>query len=336
MTDSRRGGDDGGHREVLARRRPAADRPRDQAGRTSGPVLGGSVRIVRIGSLPSAGPPSVAEAVVHRVTRCPARVARTGDPGSATAGEDLAGERAAGDQQAGEALAQLGHPRRALGAEEQPRVGRQHVGLGLDAGAQVLALGGQPAVVEQAALDQRGGLRGPLLVAPAAGRLGRRQREPAAGGGVRDQRLEAVEVGVQQGGDVPVAAVLAQQRRRVPEVEQRLVGPGQVGVPGVERAALGGQRVARLAQQPGQLGELRGVDRLLAEQPGERGAGDVPAGPRPPAPGRRGSRPAGSCARPATARSCRRSPSPRRRRRRPSARPGRRSRTSGPGADRAR
>ena len=73
---------------------------------------------------------------------------------------------------------------------------------------------------------------------------------------------------MQQRGDVPVAAVLAQQRRRVPEVEQRLAGPAEVGVPGVERAPLGGQRVAGLAQQPGQLGELRGVDRLVARAAG--------------------------------------------------------------------
>ena len=218
------------------------------------------------------------------------------------------------------------------GAQQQPRVGRQHVGLGLDAGAQVLALGGQPGVVQQPALDQRGGLRGPLLVAPAARRLGAGCGEPAAGGGVGDQRLEAVEVGVQQGGDVAVAAVLAQQRRRVPEVEQRLAGPAEVGVPGVERAPLGGQRVARLPQQPGQLGELGGVDRLLAQQPGQRRAGDVPRGPRRPARARRASRPAGSCARPATARSCRRSPSPRRPRPRPSARPARRSSDIRPGA----
>ena len=168
-----------------------------------------------------------------------------------------------------------------------------------------------PPSSQQAALGQRGGLRGPLLVAPAARRLGRLLGEAAAGGGVGDQRLEAVEVGVQQGRDVPVAAVLAQQRRRVPEVEQRLAGPAEVGVPGVERAPLGGERVAGLAQQPGQFGELGRVDGLLAQQPGQRPRARRPSGPRRPAPGRRGSRPAGSCGPPATARSCRRSPSPR-------------------------
>ena len=45
MTDSRESGDDEGHREVLARRRPAAGGGRGQAGRTSGSVLGGSLRI---------------------------------------------------------------------------------------------------------------------------------------------------------------------------------------------------------------------------------------------------------------------------------------------------
>src|SRR6476661_6900236 len=68
--------DGGGHREVLAQRRPAAGRP-GQAGRTSGWVLGGSVRVsLRIGSPPPVRCP-VAEAVVHRVTRCP--VPRPGD-----------------------------------------------------------------------------------------------------------------------------------------------------------------------------------------------------------------------------------------------------------------
>src|SRR4051794_21112612 len=96
---------------------------------------------------------------------------RPGDVGSA---EDLLGERPAGDQQPGEALAQLDHPLGALLAEQQPRVRAQHVGLRLHAGAEVLALGGEAAViVEQAALDQRRRLRRPLLVAPAAGGLGR-------------------------------------------------------------------------------------------------------------------------------------------------------------------
>ncbi len=157
MTDSRRDGDGGGHREVLARRRPAAS---GRGVRRGGPrdrywEARCAIAAHRLASLPS-GPPSVAEAVVHRDTRCPARVARTGDPGSAAAGEDLAGERAAGDQQAREALAELDHPRRALGARGaatgRPTARRSRP----RPGAQVLALGGEPVVVQQAALDQRG------------------------------------------------------------------------------------------------------------------------------------------------------------------------------------
>ena len=113
-------------------------------------------------------------------------------------------------------------------------------------------------------------------------------------------------------------------------------GPRQVGVPGVERAALGAQRRAGLPQQPGQLGDLGDPRRRRPRAAGSVTRGRRRSAPRPPAPARPASRPAGSCARPGTARSCRRSPSPRPPRRRPSARPGRRSSSSAPASGRAR
>ena len=77
-------------------------------------------------------------------------------------------------------------------------------------------------------------------------------------------------------GDVTVAAVLAQQRQRVPHDQVRGVGPAQVGVPGVQRAALGGAGAGRLADQPGQREHVDGGDRVLAQQPGQRGVdGDI-------------------------------------------------------------
>ena len=106
---------------------------------------------------------------------------------------------------------ELGHARGALRAQVLPGRGRQRVGLRLDPGPERLALGGQSGVVEQAALGQGRAAGGPLLLAPPAAGLGRRLGEAAPGGGVRDQRLEPRQPGAQQRGDVPVAAVLAQQ-----------------------------------------------------------------------------------------------------------------------------
>ena len=315
-------------------------RAQDQAGRTSGPVLGGSVReSLRIGSPPSrTGPP------VLRGGRRPSCHAlsspspRPGEHGQRLPAKSPGRERARRRPGGGRSPCRARSPGPCARRPSSSHGSADSTSVSASIRARrSLPSAVSAVVVDQSALDQRGASRRPTRsslqprVALAAG-----QGEAAAGGGVRDQRLEAVQVGVQQRGDVPVAAVLAQQGRRVPQVQQRLAGPGEVGVPGVERAPLGGQRVAGLAQQPGQLGELRRVDGVGAEQPGQRARGRRPSGRRRPAPGRRASRPAGSCARPGTARSCRRSPSPPRHRRRPSAPPARRSRTSGPGAGRAR
>ena len=76
---------------------------------------------------------------------------------------------------------------------------------------------------------------------------------------------------------VGVAAVLAQERHRVPEHEVRLVGPGQVGVGGVERAVLAGGALAGLAGELGGLGH-RGRGHLLAQQPPQRRVGGAQPG----------------------------------------------------------
>src|SRR5215469_2005041 len=61
----------------------------------------------------------------------------------------------------------------------------------------------------------------------------------AAGGGVSDECAEAVEALGQEQCDMTVAAVLPQQRLRMPQHEVRKLGPRQGGVAGKERAALG-------------------------------------------------------------------------------------------------
>jgi len=83
-------------------------------------------------------------------------------------------------------------------------------------------------LADPAALGQPGGRGAPLLVGPAADGL-----HEIAGDVLRApqyDRLAAVDVGGSQRGEVTVAAVLAQQRRSLPQSDQGLAGDRQFGV----------------------------------------------------------------------------------------------------------
>ena len=107
----------------------------------------------------------------------------------------------------------------------------------------------------------------------------------SSGRRVRDERLDARQPFGAQQRDVTVAAVLAQQRLRVPQHEVRFVGPRQRGMAGEQRAAgtavvaRGERGVARDARELGQLGRS---DRLTERAP-QRGVGTFAAARRAPA-----------------------------------------------------
>ncbi|OKI87653.1 hypothetical protein A6A27_14465 [Micromonospora sp. CB01531] len=95
---------------------------------------------------------------------------------------------------------------------------------------------------------------GPLLGRPPA--AGEDLDRGGTDGGEGDQRLGRVEPGGEQGRQVPIAAVFAQDRGGLPEDEVRRVRPGQVGVGGRQRTPgqVGGP--GRPAGQRGGLGQL--------------------------------------------------------------------------------
>ena len=68
--------------------------------------------------------------------------------------------------------------------------------------------------------------RSPRLVTPRPARL-ENARRYVAGSGMRDQRLHARQPFTDERGNMRVAAVLAQQRLRMPQHEVGLVGPRQ-------------------------------------------------------------------------------------------------------------
>ena len=74
-----------------------------------------------------------------------------------------------------------------------------------------------------------------------------------------------------------VAAVLAQQRRRVPELQVRRLRPGQRGVRGEQRPADDVSGFGRVAGQRRGLGHFVGVD-VGTEQALHRGVDDLEAG----------------------------------------------------------
>ena len=87
--------------------------------------------------------------------------------------------------------------------------------------------------------------------------------------------------GVLEHRDVPVAAVLADQGGGVPEREQVVVGPGQVGVRGVQRAALRGQPGADVAgdlQRLADVGTADGPSPSASAIPVRRAADQLLAG----------------------------------------------------------
>jgi len=112
------------------------------------------------------------------------------------------------------------------------------------------AMGGAQAVNAGRPLRLGPGTRGPQC-------LGR----DAPGRGVRDQGTQAVEALGEQEGDVTVAAVLAQQRLRVPEHQVRGVRPGQGRVRREQRPALrlAGCPLGGAAGEVGRFAHLRTV-----------------------------------------------------------------------------
>ncbi len=133
-------------------------------------------------------------------------------------------------------------------------------------------LGRRPGGVEPAASPQPVGRRVPLVVGPAA--------DPLVEGAVAaapadppDEALRAVETGGDQGGDVPVAAVLPQDGGGLPDGADGVVGPGQRGVRGAEHPAGDRHMLGRRPQQRGQLREPVRAD--PGDQRTERGAGAV-------------------------------------------------------------
>jgi hypothetical protein len=95
--------------------------------------------------------------------------------------------------------------------EGPPRTQRQAVGVGLDRGDHRQSLGAQPAVVLQPApLGQPAGRVVPLGVLPPAGA---HEPLPSAAAGRRgeDMRGDAVDLALEQRGDVPVPAVFPQR-----------------------------------------------------------------------------------------------------------------------------
>ena len=96
---------------------------------------------------------------------------------------------------------------------------------------------------------------------------------------MEDERLEPADRFRHERRDVAVAPVLAQEGLRVPQHEQRLVGPRQRRVGGEQRAALG--RLHRLQRDA--LREIRGFGdlgpvRVGAEHPPQRAVRTAQAG----------------------------------------------------------
>ncbi len=185
-------------------------------------------------------------------------------------------EGAVGERGADEWAAQLGQPSRARLTEGVPRGHGAVLGPALDGLAKCDTIVGEVAVGgHEAALGEAGDRGGPLLVRPGAGRLRGRLGEAPAGGGVADERLDPAEVGPDQGRDMPVAAVLAEQGEGVEEHHVGLVRPGQVGVRREERTPRDPAAGGRRTRQVGGLPHVVGGQHLLAEQP-RPGRGDPP------------------------------------------------------------
>ena len=206
-------------------------------------------------------------------------------PWAGARGEHVVRERSTSLDRAGQAAGDLGQPLRALRAEPRPRRRGHRVGGGLDPLPQLTARGREPLLVEQPGVLQGTYGAVPLLLRPPAQRLGRRLGEPPAGGGVRDDRLDAAQAGALQGGDVAVPAVLAQQRDGVEEDQVWRLGPGEVGQAGIQRAARRG-RGPRSPRGPGRRPRRR------RPTPAPRGRAAAPSPRPPPRSGRPPPRPA--------------------------------------------
>ena len=182
-------------------------------------------------------------------------------------GEDPVGERAVGPHRRDQRAAELGEPLRPGCAEDVPRgvavlVGpRLHLLPQLPAGVGEGLLGGH-----QPAVDQGG---------PAAAHSSSDQPRVACAAVLVKPRPVAVcetatraRTGPRPARrDVPVAAVLAEQGQGVEQHEVGLLGPGQVGVPGVQRPAGDG---APLGGGAGELGGLRDLGGGQRSSPSSR------------------------------------------------------------------
>src|SRR3954468_22477917 len=127
---------------------------------------------------------------------------------------------------------------RPLRSEVLVRRHRGCVGRRLDPLALLVAGGGQLSVVrEQPSVAQRVLRRLPLLVGVAAGRLGEVLGHPLARRAVGDGGLEPGQPLQHECGDVPVAPVLTQQGRGVPQLQVGRLRPWQRSMRGIERPA---------------------------------------------------------------------------------------------------
>ena len=112
---------------------------------------------------------------------------------------------------------QLEQSRGARRPEALERLFRQTIGRGLDLVATGAAARGEAALaVDPAAGAQELGARRPVVVAPPAVGLDRVEAG-AARGDLAEVRFARMQAGGSERGDVSVAAVLAHERRRVPE-----------------------------------------------------------------------------------------------------------------------
>ncbi len=101
--------------------------------------------------------------------------------------------------------------------------------------------------------------RVPRVVVPTPCRLEQLSRH-GAGGGHGDERLATVESRRHQGHDVPVAAVLAQHRGRLPQRQAGIVGPGQCEIGRRQGPAHHRQSLDRRLRQRGGASDLTGAD----------------------------------------------------------------------------
>ena len=138
-----------------------------------------------------------------------------------------------------------------------------------------------PSAVQQPPPGQSGHPGRPLVLGPAA-----TGTHPIGVhrdvGGEQHQRLDRIQAGGEQGGDVTVAPQFAQHRLGVPQHEVRRLRPGQGRVGRTERPARGRRGERGLAGERGGLGHGGRSQHVRPEQPVQRGVHRLQAGGEEP------------------------------------------------------